>query len=316
MLSRVANNLFWLDRYMERSNGLLNLIKTNYLSNQEFKDNSSWNRVTQTYFGKSVNDLNISEDNYTAILQYMMFNKKSSNTIIDLIKKSRQNARSVQEHISKELWLNINKYFLHINNKNLPLHLIEEDPILIIDELLKFNMLHYSNSDINQERGNAYCFMNLGKYLERLFQSIDFLLSRLVISKSKMDDLEENLYWKTLLTSIGGYQQYVRTYKSVFHTENVMQMIVLNPYFPRSIYYCLKKLSIHIERLNNFNNINSMNDLSFLIGKLESNLRFTKIENLKQIGLEKFLIEMKVEIQQLSDEIDTVYFNNLYQINT
>lgn len=315
MLSRVANNLFWLDRYMERSNGLLNLIKTNYLSNQELKDNSSWNRVTKTYIGKTVNELNISEDNYTEILQFLLFEKNNPNTIFDLIKKSRQNARSVQEHISKELWLNINKYYLHMNNKDLPLILRYEDPISTIDDLLNFNMLHYSNSDITQERGNAYCFMNLGKYLERLFQSIDFLLSRLVVSELKMDDLEENLYWKTFLISIGGYQQYVRTYKPVFHTENVIQMIVLNPYFPRSIYYCLKKLSIHIERLNKFNNINSMNDLTFLIGKLESNLRFTKIGTLKQIGLENFLTEMKAELNQLSIEIDDVYFNNLYHIN-
>ena len=177
--------------------------------------------------------------------------------------------------------------------------------------MLMYNMLHYSNADINQERGNAYCFMNLGKYIERLSQSIDFLLLQTSHTNKSFDKLEEHIFWKNLLISVGGYQQFVKTYKSVFYLNNVIEFIVLNPFFPNSIYYCLQKISVHIERLNKFNDINPINNLSFKIDKLESTMRYTKIEDLKAIGLEPFLDNLKSEVILLNQEVNTIYFNNI-----
>ena len=111
MLSRVANNLFWLERYMERSNGLLNLLKTNYLSDQDFQNPKSWEKMLTTYCDVTKKKLLI-EGSAIEILKYMILDSGNPNTVINLIRKSRENARSVQGHISTEMWLNINKYFL------------------------------------------------------------------------------------------------------------------------------------------------------------------------------------------------------------
>ncbi len=310
MLSRVANNLFWLERYMERSNGLLNLLKTNYLSDQDFQNPKSWEKMLTTYCDVTKKKLLI-EGSAIEILKYMILDSGNPNTVINLIRKSRENARSVQGHISTEMWLNINKYFLAITKKNMLSRFKKEDPVLLIDEILNYNMIHLSTSDITQERGNAYCFINLGKYLERLFQSTEFLLSRRLNSETSMDALEENIYWKYLLISIGGYQQYIKAHKSVFLTEKIMEMIILNPHFPRSIYYCIQKLSLHINRLSTFNKMKSTNDLSFLVGKLKSSLFYTKIENLKSMGPDVFLETLKFDLISISSQIDSQYFHNM-----
>ncbi len=310
MLSRVANNLFWLERYMERSNGLLNLLKTNYLSDQDFQNPKSWEKMLTTYCDVTQKKLLI-EGSAIEILKYMILDSGNPNTVINLIRKSRENARSVQGHISTEMWLNINKYFLAITKKNMLSRFKKEDPVLLIDEILNYNMIHLSTSDITQERGNAYCFINLGKYLERLFQSTEFLLSRRLNSETSMDALEENIYWKYLLISIGGYQQYIKAHKSVFLTEKIMEMIILNPHFPRSIYYCIQKLSLHINRLSTFNKMKSTNDLSFLVGKLKSSLFYTKIENLKSMGPDVFLETLKFDLISISAQIDSQYFHNM-----
>ena len=108
MLSRVANNLFWMDRYMERTNGLLNQMKSNYLSNREYNDPTSWKIIFKPYF--DINDITEFTNN-DQIISFLIFNPDSGNSIINLIMNSRKNCRSVQEHISKEIWVNINKYF-------------------------------------------------------------------------------------------------------------------------------------------------------------------------------------------------------------
>jgi uncharacterized alpha-E superfamily protein len=311
MLSRVANNLFWLERYFVRSHSLLNLIKANYLSNLDIDDISPWDKTVLNFTGKTLNELSLKENAPVDIIQLLLFDRRYSNSAINLVGQTRQNTRSVQEHVSKEIWQNVNKYYHFIEQKDLSLRFIDQDPITIIDEMLMYNMLHYSNADINQERGNAYCFMNLGKYIERLCQSIDFILLRSSNSNAVFDELEEHIYWKNLLVSVGGYQQFVKAYKSVFNSKNIIEFIVLNPFFPNSIYYCLNKIAVHSNRLNKFNDINPINDMSFRVDKLDSNLRYMKIDNLLHDGLESFLENLKSEMSSLNKEIDMVYFNNI-----
>ena len=240
----------------DSSYGLLNLIKTNYNSTLDSGDLSSWNKIMQSYLGVSPErEFKNHQDSIPTIL-YMLFDELNSNSVLNMITKARENARSVQEHISRELWLSVNKYFLHLSQENISLKYSKSDPITIVNELLQYNHIYYSVADITQERGNAYCFMNLGKYLERVVQSVEFLSVRINSLSEKNQKLSESFFWKNLLISIGGYQLYVKTYKSIFNVENIIEMITINENFPRSIRYSIIKLFIHIERLNNYNQLN------------------------------------------------------------
>lgn len=311
MLSRVANNLFWMDRYMERSYGLLNLIKTNYSSTLDSGDYSSWNNITQTYLGYESRTPVINHRDSLKIIFLMLFDKNNSNSILNMIFKSRENARSVQEHISRELWLSVNKFFLHLSQENIIGKYRKSDPITIVNELLQYNHIYYSVADITQERGNAYCFMNLGKYLERVVQSIDFLNVRIISFDEKSENIYESYFFKNLLISIGGYQIYLKTFKSLFKIENIIEMIAVNESFPRSIIYSINKLFNHVERLNNFNNINDKR-LIFTVGKLKNNLKYTTIQTIKSQGLTKFLDETKTELNKISNTINNTYFYQSY----
>ena len=84
MLSRVANNLFWMDRYMERSYGLLNLIRTNYNSTLDSGDYSSWNRILDTYMGIDEGMNNQNHKDSISIIAFILFNQGNPNTIINL----------------------------------------------------------------------------------------------------------------------------------------------------------------------------------------------------------------------------------------
>ena len=211
MLSRVANNLFWMDRYMERSYGLLNLIITNYNSTLDSGDYSSWNGILKTYMNiDSLEDL-YEYDDAISIIDFMLFDELNPNTLINIIKKSRENARGVQEHISKEVWLSSNKFYLNISDRLIRKKFRRSDPIVFLEDLLNFNLMYYSNADLTQERGNAFGFMNLGKYYERTLQSVDFLSYRFNDLTKNDYTLQERVFWKNLLQSIGGYQIYLKT---------------------------------------------------------------------------------------------------------
>ena len=311
MLSRVANNLFWMDRYMERSYGLLNLIRTNYNSTLDSGDYSSWNRILDTYMGIDEGMNNQNHKDSISIIAFILFNQGNPNTIINMIIKARENARSVQEHISRELWLSVNKYYLSISDEKMSQIYKKSDPIEFVNDLIQFNHIYYSIADITQERGNAYCFMNLGKYIERVVQSMDFLSVRIKSLDDENQMLSESFFWKNLLASIGGYQLYIKTYKSIFKVENIIEMIAINEHFPRSIRYSINKLNIHIERLNRFNQLIDR-DLLFTIGKLKNTLDYTTVNSIKNIGLSQFLENLKYDLNEISININKLYFSQSF----
>lgn len=305
MLSRVANNLIWLDRYMERGNGILSLLKVNFYANQDSPELFSWTPIIKNY---TTADNEFFTEDAIECIEYMVLNLGNPNSIINIVTKARENARSVQEHISRELWLCINNYYLYLTNKNLPKKLKEQDPILFLDELKNFHLIYYGTGDITQERGASYYFMNVGKYLERVIQISDFTALKLMEISKTSDSLEQSFYWKNLLLTIGGYQLYLKTYKSSFEEKNVIKIIFQDQLFPRSMYYCINKLSRHIRQLIDSGELEK-NNTEFLLGKLESAIKYTTIEGINEQGLDNFIYGIKEDIRNISLSINTVYFS-------
>ena len=229
-----------------------------------------------------------------------------------MVTSARENARSVQEHISREIWLSINKYFLDISNQDFYKSFKQKDPIDFINELIQYHHIYYSVADVTQERGNAYCFMNVGKYLERILQSIDFLNVKVDSLKTMNNNLNESYFWKNLLVSIGGYQLYIKTYKSIFSIDNIIELISLNEFFPRSIKFSVNKLYTHIMRLEKFNKPHE-NNLNFMAGKLRNQLKYSNLVSIKKQGLKNFAYEIQLQLNDISNEINKVYF---YQISS
>jgi uncharacterized alpha-E superfamily protein len=307
MLSRVANNLIWLDRYMERGNGILSLLKVNFYANQDSPELFSWSPIIKNY---TLSKTTFHTEDAIECINFMVFNADNSNSILNIVTKARENARSVQEHISKELWLCINSYYLFLTQKGLSEKLKEEDPIVFLDNLLAFHLKFYGNMDITLERGPAYYFMNIGKYLERVIQISDFTAMKLIEIAKTSDNLEQSFYWKNLLLSIGGYQLYLKKHKSSFHEDHVISIIFQDTLFPRSVYYCINKLYRHVNLLIETGELEK-NNIEFLLGKLESTIKYTTIESINEQGLDNFIKGIKEDIKNISFSINTVYFSNV-----
>lgn len=306
MLSRVANNLIWLDRYMERGNSILRLLKVNFIANQDSPELFPWSPIIKNYTDS--NNPFSTEDPIKCI-EYLVFNTNHSNSILNIVTRARENARSVQEHISRELWLCVNNYFLFITNKKLLHKFHNEDPIIFLDKLKAYHLMYHGNMDITQERGPSYYFMNVGKYLERVIQISDFTAIKLTEIAKTSDRLEQTFYWKNLLLSLGGYQLYLKKHKSSFKENHVITMVFQDKLFPRSVYYCINKLNRHTNKLIEIQELEK-NNLDFLLGKLESTIKYTTIESINEQGLEHFIKNIKEDIKNISLNINTVYFSH------
>jgi len=307
MLSRVADSLYWMSRYMERADGILRMLKINYASSQDDLHDFSWAPVLEifTYLEDEQYDI-IGNDSRT-VLQYMVTDKENPNSVLNIVTRARENARSVQDHITKELWQCLNDFYHSVRDEQLSEWLNREDPISTLDILLKQGLLYYGTIDITMSRGEGYAFINLGKFIERATQSADIL-------DVKFSDVNYDIttadttYWKYLLMSISGYELYLKTYRSGFEAKNVVELIVLNRDFPRSVLYSINQMMRYFTRLRSDRNVESYQKIEFMIGKLKSKINYSTTDSILKQGLHEYLEEVKTELNEIGVTLNQNYF--------
>lgn len=258
MLSRVADSLYWMSRYMERSDGIIRRLKVNYASSQDAQESA--------------------EGNTRAILQQTVSSKENPNSIINYIIRARENARSGQDNITKELWQCLNEFYHYIINANLEELLQKEDPITLLDNLTRYCVMYYGTADLTMIRGEGYSFINIGKYIERSIQVAEIL----ALEYHENDSIEES--------------------------RKLIDHVVLNGNFPRSIIFSINRLHRYFERLRSEKNTEAYNKLNFMIGELHSRVRYSTADSIMKQGLHPYLKRIKEDLFNIANALNHHYF--------
>jgi uncharacterized alpha-E superfamily protein len=262
MLSRVADSLYWMSRYMERSDGTIRLIRVNYASSQES-------------LVLSVNG------NSRAYLHHVVSDRENPTSIINNIIRARENARSAQDHITKELWQCLNEFYHFIRRENLKELLEIEDPITVLDNLTRHCVLYYGTIDMTMIRGEGHSFMNIGKYIERSLQIADILATRYNESATAEDG------------------------------KQLVEYVVLNGNYPRSIIYSINRLHRYFERLRSERNTDAYNKLNFMIGELHSRVRYSTPDTILRQGLHVYLGRIREDLYNIANALNHHYFSHI-----
>jgi uncharacterized alpha-E superfamily protein len=296
-----------MSRYMERTDGILRMLKINYASSQDDSQEFSWKPVLRIFTYLDEEQSTVIAHQARAVLQYVVTDRENSNSVLNVVTKARENARSVQDHITKELWVCLNDFYHTIRDEDLIHGLHADDPVSSLDVLIRQGLLYYGIMDITMARGEGYAFINIGKYIERGVQSADIL-------DIKFSDLDFDLmhsdttYWKYLLLSISGYELYLKTYRSGFEARNVVELIVLNEDFPRSVIYSINRLQRHFDRLKSDRNKEAWRKIDFMIGRIQSRVKYSTVESILGQGLHSYLNGVKEELYEVGNAINQHYF--------
>jgi uncharacterized alpha-E superfamily protein len=299
-----------MSRYMERTDGILRMLKINYASSQDDLQAFSWKPVLKIFtFLNEEEAVEMAADTRKVLL-YMVVGKDNPNSVLNMVSLARENGRSVQDHITKEMWQCLNDFYHAIRQEALVEWLQKEDPITILDSLIKHGVIYFGTTDITMARGEGNSFINMGKYLERAIQSADILDVKFNDVNYDLDEPRDTTYWRYLLLSISGYELYLKTYRGGFEARNVMSQLVLNDQFPRSVMYSINRLHRYFERVKNGRNTPDFNEIDFMIGKLKSNVKFTTPDSIISDGLHKFLTEIKDSLFTIGNKLNQNYFAN------
>lgn len=310
MLSRVADSVFWMARYMERTNGMLRILRTNYISSQDEVKDFSWQTLLRSYSDASPEEMTALGNNSVKVLHHVLLDRNNGASVFNNITRARENARAVQDHITKEVWQCLNDYYHLIRSKGIQSQVQTGDPVTALDSLIHHGMLYHGTVDITMARGEAFNYLNIGKFLERAVLSADMLNIKLTELNYDLEQAVEVTALRYLLYSLSGYEFYLKTHRGNFQTDHVLEQVIHNEHFPHSISYCLKQLFRYFERLETESLPESYKQLEFLIGRTMNSVKYSSVKPADSEGLRNFLLQLRLDLLGIAAAFNQYYFGN------
>lgn len=311
MLSRIADSLFWMNRYMERSDGILRLIYIHYsLSlDKDVNRNLTWKPVMEMYTNMKKEEISKLEAQPELVLKKILIDTNNTNSLKVLVNKARENARGVQDHITKEMWEQVNGMYHLVNQPAMLNRLNTYEGPEVVELFQKQCVMYTGITEITMSRGMGWQFMNLGKYVERCLQTIVLTEKHLELLCQEENEVNDILQWRYLLLSLSGYEQHLKTYRTANHHYNALHQVILNDNFTRSIIYSLKHIDYCLNYITSTNNDEETKDLLRCFGRLYSKVKYMELRNFDNSTLQPFLKEIKNELLEFSTRLTQHFFS-------
>jgi len=312
MLSRVADNIFWMSRYMERVKMLNKLLITNYIAIQDNAIHDNWKFILEEYGDKSnLKNKRLYSMSTTDILHHLITEKNNPSSIANCILLARENARSTQDHLTKEVWQSLNTFYHIIKKEEFQEQIKNSDPIEVMDEIDSKSYMYYGTLMSTMDRGASYRFMRIGHYIERALQTLQILSIKIKEIDYKIYDENEVFSFRYLLYALSGYEFYGKTYRGELKTINIINFSLFNHSFTNSVYYCLNGIKGELNKLKDETTVQAYSEIEYEIGRILSNFVYNKPNWSDGRRLHIYLEELNLEISNISVLFSKLYFGQL-----
>ncbi|MEN9883328.1 MAG: hypothetical protein RLZZ420_545 [Bacteroidota bacterium] len=311
MLSRIADSMFWMNRYLERSEGLLRMLMTSYVLSLDkgSSGTNSWEPVMRVFSGISPERSKELTANPNQAIEYLLLDAENNNSLKSILNKARENARGMQDHITKEMWEQVNQLYHLINNPKTTRRLLSSEQLVTMETLLTNCLLYTGITDSTMPRGMAWGFMNLGKYIERCQLTLSITgthFGSIVSAKQQERDI---LYWRSLLFTLSGYELHLKNYRSSDTDKNVLDQVIFNRQFPHSVMYSLERIKRHLEELVEQNQPAGKTEMMRLFGRLLSHVQYADQNALQDQTLHGFLDITQSNINTFHNQLSHSFFS-------
>ncbi|MEQ8241295.1 MAG: alpha-E domain-containing protein [Cyclobacteriaceae bacterium] len=313
MLSRVANSVYWLGRYIERAENYARFIDVNFNLELDLPPNvdQQWKPLIVATGDKDLYDKYNKGYSRSQAIYFLAFDGHNSNSILNSITYARENARIVRENLSTETWEVLNELYYFIKDQKEKEVWKYEDPReCLIDIRKKIQLLNGLSYD-TAPRTQGWYFTKLGQFIERADKTsriLDVKYHILLPSIEHVGSPLDFLGWSALLKSVSGYNSFRRVYGRTEATS-VVEYLVLNRYFPRSILFCVMHVEECLREIEGTaGKLGFSNKIEKEIGILRSKLEFSEVSDVIDFGLHEYLDEIQKDLNSLSDQIAERYF--------
>lgn len=308
MLSRTADHLFWMARYMERAENMARMLDVHYQTSMVPQSSAqaelgwqgllSISELTQDYSQR------YGEVSPRKVMAYMFKDAQNPSSIHACLRAARENARAVRGSLTTEVWETTNQTWLEF------IRLIHggslERDAAELCEWVKFRS-HLSRGVTagTMLQDEAYHFLRLGTFLERADNTarlldVKFHAAGQDFFDTMSKDMEYDFYyWSAILRSMSGFQVYRKVYRNVIRPDKVAEMMILRRDMPRSLAACMAEVVHNLHMVANDQSAETLRRA----GRLNADLQFGRIDEIVATGLHAFLTQFLERVNDLGVRI-------------
>lgn len=310
MLSRVADSLYWMSRYLERAEHTARLIEVDLQLRLDQSPETSagrWLRLLDALQTPAPQDTAIDAGSITNLLT---LGRSNPSSILSCVSAARENLRQVREQCSSEMWEQLNRLYLQVNNTS-------KSESWLLNSHIFFRAvqegahLFQGVTDSTISHGEGWQYIQLGRYVERI-DTLARLIGTHFVSLTHPPDqpieTEEYLEWVGLLKSCAAFEAYCKTYTAELRPLRVAEFLLLNPEFPHSVRFSVDMVQAALARIGEMTERKAEQPVR-LAGRLQATLSFSQIDEILAAGASAYVDSVRWQCAQAHSAIHQVYFD-------
>jgi len=318
MLSRVADSLYWMSRYIERAENIARLLDVNLQLLLDFeqmdddKMKEHWEPVIRAAGEEEqFYELYDTADSQS-VSEFLTFERNNPSSIISCMLMARENARMIRDQISTEMWTCLNESYLFLKSNNAK-QVWTSGPYEFYNQIQDFSHLFLGLSDATFSHKEGFYFMQVGKFLERADKTsriLDIKYHMLLPSVEEVGGAVDAVQWSAILRSCSAFEAYHRLYVTSVNPLKVSDFLIFNDDFPRSIQFCVRELDKNLHRISGCPLGEYANNVERLSGRLLSDMKYSSIQDAFSSGLHEYLGMLQDQFVDIGKAVfDTYMFH-------
>jgi uncharacterized alpha-E superfamily protein len=310
MLSRVADSLYWMSRYLERAEHTARMIDVDFqlrLDQSPERGKGRWLRLLEASQVDPPEDGTIDA---TTLTQILTLDRTNPSSILSCVGAARENLRQVREQCSTEMWEQLNRLYLQVNSTT-------SSEAWLLHSYVFFRAvqegahLFQGVTDSTMSHGEGWHYIQLGRYVERtdaLARLIGAHFIRLPHSPDQAVESEEYLEWVGLLKSCAAFEAYCKKYTAELRPLRVAEFLLLNAEFPHSVRFSVDMVHSALRAIGELTERKAEQPVR-LAGRLRATLSFSQIEEIMASGANAYTDSVRWQCAQAHAAIHQIYFD-------
>jgi uncharacterized alpha-E superfamily protein len=311
MLSRVADSIYWMSRYIERAENVARFVDVNLnlMLDSPTGQSQQWEPLINT-----TGDHELFAHRYGAptpenVIQFLTFDPEYDNSIYSCLRAARENARSIREIISSEMWEQINWSYLMVKEATNDLQSMAGQH-KFFNEVKQASHLFTGIAEATLTRSEAWHFLRLGRVLERADKTsriLDVKYFILLRSTADVGSPFDDVHWAAVLRSASAFEMYRKRHGRI-SPEGIVQFLLLDSEFPRAIRFCLNSARESLHAITGTPQESFRNPAERLLGQLCSELAYAHVEEVIKGGLHEYLDDLQNQMNRVGQGIHDTFF--------
>ncbi|QDF96714.1 hypothetical protein CJ010_09330 [Azoarcus sp. DD4] len=305
MLSRTADHLYWMARYMERAENIARILDVNHrmsmMPQSPAQEEQAWGatlRIMGLEAAFHQRHAEITPDN---VLEFMIFDPDNLSSIRNCLRAARENAHAVRGTLTSELWETTNGTWLKMRDFT-PEEFADVGASEFFEWVKYRSHLSRGVTIGTMLQDEALRFIRIGTFLERADNTARILdvKYQLLLPAGEVEGGAADYYqWSALLRSVSAFEVYRKVYRDLITPARVAELLLLRVDMPRSLARCLKEVYSNLQRVSNAQSAETERQA----GELEAQLRFSRVEDIVRGGLHNYVTRLLTRVQDLGNRI-------------